>query len=50
MYQRMEKVKTCIKNGLYVLAAIGCIDVVGQAWTGGDLKIIRTVLGWIVGY
>ena len=45
--------KTKLKNYLevtfYGLAAIGLIDMIGQALTGGELRIIRSTLTLIFG-
>lgn len=45
----MNWIKNRLWNIFYVLAAIGLLDMMAQAWTGGELKIIQTVLGWVFG-
>jgi len=33
------------KIGFYLFAMVGIIDMFGQAWTGGEFKLIHTILG-----
>lgn len=37
------------ENLLYALAVIGLFDMAAQAWTGGTIKPIHIVLGFIFG-
>jgi len=35
-----------LKNIFYCLATIGAIDIIVQAWTGGETKPIHIILGF----